>query len=205
MFKERVAFIFDESIFKQSELQVRKEKDNLHIQNNMNSSPSSVNNHIVAVSNNIQLLGIVETFVSFYSDYRKTRELKKQLNYKKRILNSMVNEASNRVEIEIEEYRKRKMYEIQYNRKMLEVTLEKLREEVEYTNKQNTEKYRKMKEEKALLDIARKNIENNLAFIGSIIREAEENKMNNNKYYHQMNEKYRIEMRAYSKIIKKLI
>lgn len=204
MLKEKTAFIFDESIFKQSELKIRKENDNLCIQNNMKFSASSVNDHIAAVSNNIQLLRVVETFVSFYSDYRKTRELKKQLNHKKRILDSMVNEASNKVEIEIEEYRKRKMYEIQHNRRMLEITLEKLREDVEYTNKQNTEEYRKMKDKKELIDTSRKDIESNLFFIGNIIREAEKNKMNNNKYYHQMNEKYRIEMRVYSKIIKKL-
>lgn len=205
MLKERVAFIFDESIFKQSELQVVKGLDNYNLEGKSDFGTNSVNNHIYSVSNNIQLLGLAETFVSFYCEYRKTRELEKQLNHKKRVLDNMVAEASNMVEIEIEEYRKRKLYEIQHNKKMLEVTLEKLRKEADYINKQNTEEYRKIKQGKELLNIARKNIEGNLAMIGSIIREAEENKMNNNKYYHQMNEKYRVEMRAYSKIIKKFI
>lgn len=205
MLRERQAFIFDEKIFKQSELSTIKKAKNIDFESISAINTSSINCHIASISSNIELLSLTETFMSFYVEHRKTRELQKQLNYKKRALDAMVNEAASRVEIEIEEYRKRKMYEIEHNRKMLEATLEKLRKEADFTNKKNIEEYRKKKKQKDVLDISRKNLENNLKLVSDIIREAEENKMNNNKYYHQMNEKYRIEIRAYSKIIKNFV
>lgn len=193
----KLAFLFDETVFKKEELPQIKVVKNYDMQ--IKNNPYEQALAYVTASN--ELLGLANIFINYCTEKAKTRELRRQCEIKKRALDAYVDEVERRVDDEIYHYRKRRESEIEYRKRNLSIILEQLQKEAELEYMKVEKHVAKEREKSKIIAEVRKQIKQNLDYIEELIVEADKNKINNNKYYYQLQERYRVELKNYSKNI----
>lgn len=205
MLKTKCSFIFDEDIFSKSEInEIVKNKLHLKKEIIIDYKELDYSIYTTTLENTNSMMDITGNIMSIFSEFNKTRELKRRINNQKKALDSMVNEARYRSNVELVEYEIRKKLEFEHVKRELEIYLEKVRKEAEVNKKRLNLDFKEIRKKKEIMIKSREVIKQSLDLTKEIIDKASENKINK-KYYAQINEQYKETLNEYNKLIKNYV
>lgn len=205
--KERYAFIFDEDFFTPQELKEIQKKEK-NIKEEKNFKPISEYRsfdyevYVDTLNKTNSMLDVVGSFVSIYEEHNKTKELKKQIKSKEKALDSLLYETARRADICLREEKERLYAEIEYMKKSLNDSLQKVKSEAEFSKYKLNLDYKERRQKNKIFENARKEILKSLDFTRNIIDNEDNIK---NKYYLQMNDQYKECLRNYNNLIKNYV